>query len=108
MAIPLAIFAKDKKAKCNEIPSYTAEANAAHVEGTVILQVTVSDSGKVVGTSVRKKLGYGLDRIATETIKCWKFEPAMKDGHPVAVQVLVEVPFRWPDGLVKDKIANGH
>jgi len=27
-------------------------------------------------------------------VKTWKFEPAMKDGHPVSVQINVEVSFR--------------
>jgi outer membrane biosynthesis protein TonB len=29
-----------------------------------------------------------------EAVRTWKFEPARMDGHPVAVQVNVEVNFR--------------
>jgi len=29
-----------------------------------------------------------------EAVKSWKFDPARKDGSPVAVQVNVEVNFR--------------
>jgi periplasmic protein TonB len=39
-------------------------------------------------------LGMGLDEKALQAVKQWKFEPAMKDGHPVAVQMNVEVSFR--------------
>jgi TonB family protein len=36
----------------------------------------------------------GLDEKALEAVRTWKFTPAMKDGHPVAVQINVEVNFR--------------
>jgi TonB family protein len=36
----------------------------------------------------------GLDQKAVEAVRKWKFEPAMKDGKPVAVQISVEVNFR--------------
>ena len=35
-----------------------------------------------------------LDQAAIDTVKQWKFTPAAKDGHPVAVQFKVEVSFR--------------
>jgi Gram-negative bacterial TonB protein C-terminal len=31
---------------------------------------------------------------AIEAVRQWKFEPSMKEGHPVAVQVNIEVSFR--------------
>jgi TonB family protein len=36
----------------------------------------------------------GLDEKAIEAVQKWKFAPGMKDGHPVSVQVSVEVNFR--------------
>lgn len=45
-------------------------------------------------------LGMGLDEKAIEAIKTWKFEPAMKDGHPVRVEIAVETDFH----LYSDKI----
>ena len=30
---------------------------------------------------------------AMEAVRNWKFEPAMKDGHPVRVEIAVEVDF---------------
>ena len=41
-----------------------------------------------------RRLGMGLDEKAIEAVRKWKFEPAMKDGKPVAVQISVEVNFR--------------
>jgi TonB family protein len=43
---------------------------------------------------VQRTLGLGLDEKAIEAVRKWKFEPAMKNGQPVAVQVNVEVNFR--------------
>jgi TonB family protein len=39
-------------------------------------------------------LGDGLDQKAIESVRQWEFEPATKDGAPVAVRVNVEVQFR--------------
>jgi TonB family protein len=36
----------------------------------------------------------GLDEKALEAVRTWRFEPARKDGQPVAVQINVEVIFR--------------
>jgi outer membrane biosynthesis protein TonB len=38
-------------------------------------------------------LGMGLDEKAIETVKTWRFEPGLKDGHPVNVEMAVEVDF---------------
>jgi len=35
----------------------------------------------------------GLAETALETVKKYKFKPAMKDGKPVAVRILVSVGF---------------
>jgi TonB family protein len=43
---------------------------------------------------VQRTLGLGLDEKAIEAVKTWRFEPAMKDGKPVAVAINIEVDFR--------------
>ena len=43
--------------------------------------------------AIARSVGLGLDEKAIETVKTWKFDPAMKDGKPVAVQIIVEVAF---------------
>lgn len=76
-------------------PSFTDEARAAKFNGSVILQVTVTADGRAENISVLRKVGYGLDQNAIETVKQWKFRPAKgPDGNPVATLVPIEVTFR--------------
>jgi periplasmic protein TonB len=35
----------------------------------------------------------GLDENAMETVKQWRFSPAMRNGEPVAVAMSIEVSF---------------
>jgi protein TonB len=75
-------------------PKYTDEARKAHVQGVVLLWVVIGPDGRTHDVRVQRSLGMGLDEKAIEAVRNWKFEPATKDGQPVAVQVNVEVDFR--------------
>lgn len=75
-------------------PEYSEEARNAKYQGTVVLWVVVGADGKARDIRVQRSLGMGLDEKAIEAVRRWKFEPAMKDGQPVAVQVNIEVNFR--------------
>lgn len=75
-------------------PEYSEEARKAKWQGTVVLWVVVGPDGRAHEIRVQRSLGMGLDEKAVEAVKTWKFEPAKKDGQPVAVQVNIEVNFR--------------
>jgi TonB family protein len=75
-------------------PEYSEEARKAKYQGTCVLWLIVGPDGKPRDIKVARNLGMGLDEKAIEAVKQWKFEPAMKDGKPVAVQINVEVSFR--------------
>ena len=75
-------------------PAYSEEARKAKYQGTVVLWIVVDASGAVTDCKVVKPLGLGLDEKAVETVRTWKFKPAMKSGAPVPVRVMVEVSFR--------------
>lgn len=74
-------------------PEYSEEARKARYQGAVALWVIVGPDGRPHDIKVARSLGMGLDEKAIEAVKRWRFEPALKDGHPVAVQVNVEVTF---------------
>ncbi len=75
-------------------PEYSEEARKAKYQGTCVLWLIVGPDGKPRDVKVARSLGMGLDEKAIEAVRNWKFQPAMKDGKPVAVQINVEVNFR--------------
>jgi periplasmic protein TonB len=75
-------------------PEYTEEARNAKTQGTCVLWLIVDDQGNPRDIRVVRGLGHGLDAKAIAAVKEWKFQPAMKDGHAVNVQISVEVGFR--------------
>ncbi len=75
-------------------PEYSEEARKAKYQGTVVLWLIVDQGGRPRDVKIARSLGMGLDQKAIEAVRQWKFEPALKDGRPVAVQINVEVNFR--------------
>jgi TonB family protein len=82
--------------KCVYCPpaEFTPKARKAKIQGTVSLSAVVGADGTVRDASVTKGLGYGLDESAVNTVKKWRFNPAVdRDGNPVPVKIAVEVAF---------------
>jgi TonB family protein len=75
-------------------PAYSEEARKAKYQGTVVLWIIVDTQGNVTEARVVRPLGLGLDEKALETVRTWKFKPALRNGAPVPVRVSVEVSFR--------------
>jgi periplasmic protein TonB len=75
-------------------PEYTEEARNAKTQGTCVLWLIVDANGSPRDIRVVRGLGFGLDARAIAAVKQWRFQPAMKDGRPVNVQISVEVGFR--------------
>ncbi|HTD22112.1 MAG TPA: energy transducer TonB [Terriglobales bacterium] len=74
-------------------PEYSEDARRAGIAGDVILWLVVDEKGKVVRIRVVRCLGSGLDGSAVQAVSEWTFEPAMRNGEPVAVQLNVDVTF---------------
>ena len=75
-------------------PPYSEEARKAKFQGVVVLSIIVDTQGNVRDVHVVRRLGLGLDEKAEETVKTWKFKPALRNSTPVPVRVMVEVSFR--------------
>ena len=54
----------------------------------------VGTDGRTHEIRVQHSLGMGLDEKAIDAVRVWRFEPARRNGQPVAVQINVEVNFR--------------
>jgi protein TonB len=69
----------------------------AKMDGDVLLALWIDTSGTPVrdSTAVREHAKIAaFDSAALEGAKALRFSPAMQDGQPVAVQVLLPVQFR--------------
>ncbi len=80
-------------------PVYTQAARDAKIQGQVWLSVVVKKDGTVGDVQVRQSLDteFGLDDAAVAAMRQWRFEPARRDGEPVAVRVTVEMRFTLKD-----------
>jgi periplasmic protein TonB len=85
ISAPQAISAPD--------PDYTEEARRAKKQGTCVLWLIVDAAGRPRDIKVVRGLGLGLDAKALDAVRQWRFQPALKDGKPVDVQISVEVEF---------------
>lgn len=77
-------------------PEYTLAARRARIQGVVLVEVTIDTAGNVNVVKVLKPLPMGLDRMAVDAVKKWKFRPATLRGKPVAVFYNLTVNFRLP------------
>jgi protein TonB len=75
-------------------PEFTQEARAANFQGAVSIQLIVDSQGNPQNIHLVRHLGMGLDEKAIEAVRQYKFKPAMYQGHPVAVQIVINVDFR--------------
>ena len=74
-------------------PEFSEEARRIKLQGEVTLLATIGVDGRPRNLMVVRSLGMGLDEKAREAVNTWRFEPAQKDGHPVAVQMNIIVNF---------------
>jgi TonB family protein len=75
-------------------PAYPADVLRDHVEGTVTLYAIIRTDGSVDGIRVLDSLDSRLDENAIRALSHWRFRPGSKNGEPVAVEAVVQIPFR--------------
>lgn len=76
----------------NVDPIYPPEAQAARVQGVVIIDVTVGTNGKVTDARVLKSIP-SLDEAALDAVKQWEFTPTVLNNVAVPAIVTVTVNF---------------
>lgn len=77
-------------------PEYPRQALREGVEGTVLLELLVDTDGHVLRVHVLRSSGdRRLDDAArTQVLANWRFQPAVRDGHPVQALGTAPVVFR--------------
>jgi TonB family protein len=74
-------------------PKYFPAAIAERIEGKVQLAGVIRSDGRVGLLRVLKGVDPRLDRSAEEALLKWEFEPAERNGTPVEVDLVAEIPF---------------
>jgi len=75
-------------------PGYPLELMRANVHGVVTLYAVIHADGKVGDIRVLNSPDERLDSYAAKALAGWKFVPAERAGKPVALEAVVEIPFR--------------
>jgi TonB family protein len=73
-------------------PVYPQIAQAANVQGVVILECVIGTDGAVKDTKVLRSIPL-LDEAAAEAVRQWLFEPTYLNNAPVPVIMTVTVSF---------------
>ena len=75
--------------------TYPKISQKLHIEGDVIIKVTIDVDGSVVKTEVLKSIGdYGTTEAAINAIKEVKWKPGIKNNKPVKSNTTVVVRFK--------------
>lgn len=73
-------------------PPYPAIARQAHIQGTVVLQATISKNGTIENLKVVS--GHPmLVQSALDTVRQWRYKPYILNGEPVEVETNINVNF---------------
>jgi len=73
-------------------PIYPQIAQAARIEGTVILETVIGVDGRVTSVRVLRSIPL-LDQAAMDAVRRWSFTPTLLNGTPVPVAMTVTVRF---------------
>ena len=76
---------------------YPAESRQAGIQGTSLLSLIVRADGVPRDIRVVRKLDDTLDERALETVRTWRYKPAVKNDQPVEVEIVAKVLFRLTD-----------
>ena len=77
-------------------PDYPQSAARADAEATVDVAVDVGADGEVGEIQIVRWAGFGLDDVTVATVRQLHFFPAMKNGAPIPMRVLLRYNFRKP------------
>jgi len=93
----LGFTGKPPKAISQPTPRESREAELVGQSGRESFVVFVDDQGRPAVVGFTHLLQYGLEEATIEVVKSWKFEPATKDGKPVAIRIPVSIDYKAPD-----------
>lgn len=79
----------------NRPPPYPAAAVRRQLEGTVLLRLHISSTGRVERADIVTSSGHSvLDLAALKAVQAWRGHPALHNGEEVATSELLPIRFR--------------
>jgi TonB family protein len=94
---PQSIHVSAKEISGNRIsgnnPTYPPEERKKKIQGTVVLDATVSKEGLIENLRVVKSPAESLSRSALDAVRTWRYRPYLLNGAPIAVVTTVNVNF---------------
>jgi len=76
----------------NVDPVYPAIAQAARVQGIVIIEATLSPDGRISNARILRSIPL-LDQAALDAVRQWQYTPTLLNGMPVPVIMTITVMF---------------
>src|ERR1041385_7933917 len=86
-------ISKELRAQPAATPSEPPPETDAKFAGTVSLLLVISDRGYVCSVQLIRGLDKEIDKRAIQGAQIGRFHPSTKNGHPVAVEMRIEVGF---------------
>ena len=74
------------------LPVYPSMARETGIEGEVVVDTTISETGKVTTMKVLSGPAV-LRQSALDALRQWKYAPSMLNGQPIPVQMTVTIKF---------------
>jgi protein TonB len=74
------------------MPQYPAIPRAAGIQGTVVLQATISRNGSIENLRVISGPPM-LQQAAIDAVRTWRYKPYLLNGEPVEVDTTINVVF---------------
>jgi len=79
-------------------PIYPPIAQAARVQGIVILEATIGVDGRVADARILRSVPL-LDQAAIDAVRQWEYSPTLLNGKPVPVVMTVTQTFNLDSGV---------
>jgi TonB family protein len=86
-------------------PVYPDEARKKGIQGVVILEAKIGESGRVIDAMILRSIP-DLDQAAIDAIRQWVYEPMLIDGKPMKALFTVTVRFQLDEKDI-EKFAEG-
>ena len=73
----------------------------ARTEIRVQIQAVINKEGKFERVLLLRDLSSALEAAVLRDVKSWEFKPATRDGIPVDIDVVLEIPFSLPPQIAQ-------